>query len=544
MLVLVLVLVLDHGARAEPITGHVVDRATHQPVAGATIVVGDQLAATGDDGAFSVDVPPGSYTIDVTADWLKPAKQPVKLARGGSADVTIEVDQAEAPTGEQIEVKGFAPTAVGEIKVDAKLARAVPGGGDAAKIVQSLPSVARPSAGSTEIVVWGAAPNDTRVFVDGVPVPALYHVGGYRSAVGNDLIGDIHLTPAAFGVDRGRAIGGVIDIGLADPDKAPHWRAQADVLDGSLEGKTKLGDATIAAAVRQSWLDRAVGLIEDPKTLAPNAPLPRWSDGQLVVRAPLADDTVLTAWALGSLDFLDRSLASSDPSTAVDEQIDQRFARAQATIRRDRQDGYASAQLWIGHDRSSDDLVVGLIPANVAQQAWVGGARGVQQQRFADGPTVTAGVDLDGEVATIRRFGSLTIPAREGDLHIFGQPPGDDVAADDWHATTIDAATHVALDAHAGPVVATAGVRGDAWLLTASRLTPRVGATPSIGSQQILFTGDPRASVQWKLSDQVVLRADGGRYHQARAASDTSAVFGTPALGLEQAWHVIAGGQY
>jgi hypothetical protein len=287
-----------------------------------------------------------------------------------------------------------------------------------------------------------------------------------------------------------------------------------------------------------------VALIEDPRTLAPNAPLPRWTDAQVVVRAPLGDDTVMTAWAIGSLDSLDRTLVSSDPATQTDENIDQRMLRAQATIRHDRPDGYDSGTLWLGRDRASDDLQVGLIPANLAQDAWVGGARGVQQQRFAAGPTLTTGVDLDGELATIHRFGSLTIPAREGDLHIFGQPPGDDIAADDWRATTIDAAAHAALDAHAGPIVATAGVRADAWLLTASRLTPRVGSTPAIGSQQIIYTGDPRATVQWKLADDFVLRADGGRYHQARAASDTSAVFGTPNLGVEEAWHAIAGGQY
>src|SRR5205823_10742114 len=128
---------------------------------------------------------------------LRPVQRAIRLPRGGRVDVTIEVDPAEN-AGEQIEITDVAPTAIGEIKVDAKFARAVPGG-DTAKIVQSLPSVARPSAGSTEIVVWGAAPHDTRVFVDGVPVTALYHLGGYRAAVGNDLIGDIHLAPAAFG---------------------------------------------------------------------------------------------------------------------------------------------------------------------------------------------------------------------------------------------------------------------------------------------------------------------------------------------------------
>jgi hypothetical protein len=158
--------------------------------------------------------------------------------------------------------------------------------------------------------------------------------------------------------------------------------------------------------------------------------------------------------------------------------------------------------------------------------------------------TLTLGTDLDGQYAELSRLGSLTIPAREGDLHIFGQPPGDDVNADTWHATTIDAAGHAAVDIRSGPITALVGLRLDAWLLTASRLTPRVGSTPGIGFQDVTFTPDPRGSLQIRLSDDAAVRADAGRYHQAREASDTSAVFGTPGLGVEQAWHVTAGGQW
>ena len=81
-------------------------------------------------------------------------------------------------------------------------------------------------------------------------------------------------------------------------------------------------------------------------------------------------------------------------------------------------------------------------------------------------------------------------------------------------------------------------------MLEASRLTPRVGTTPGVGAQQLPWTLDPRASIQVRISDELGVRTDAGRYHQARAASDTSAVFGTPNLGLEQAWHVTAGGQW
>ncbi len=523
--------------------GTIVDRASRKPVAGAIVTIGGELAASDDDGTFAIAAAPGRYVVQVTAPWLVTWRGPIVVGRAG-LELAIEVEPSAQIGGEIVDVIDTAPSAPGQTKVDARLARALPGGGDAAKVVQSMPAVARPQAGSAEVVVWGAAPQDTRTFVDGVPVPALYHVGGYRSAVGNDLISDIRLTPAAFGVDRGRAIGGVIDIALADPASGPTLRAQADLLDVSLAGKTELGGTTIAAALRQSWLDRAIGLVSDPATLAPNAPLPRWSDAQLVARHAYDDRLVLTAWAIGSLDGLDRRLASDDPATRTTEHVDRRMMRAQITLRRDRDDGYDSVQLWAGRDSSLDDYQFGLVPADLQQHAWVAGARGVQQTRIANRATLTLGTDLDGELATLQRAGSLSVPAREGDLHIFGLPPGDDVAADRWGATTIDAAAHAMADVAVGRAIVTLGLRVDGWMLAASKIFPRVGTAPTIGEQAMAITEDPRASVQVRITDTAVARIDAGRYHQARAASDTSAVFGTPTLGLEAAWHVTAGGQW
>lgn len=530
------------AALAEPVRGKLVDAKTKAPVGGATLTAGNEFAASDDDGTFLIELPLGAITLVIDAPWLVTRRVPIVVKPG--LELVIEVDEAGEIKGETVIVEGIAPTAPGETRVDAKTARIVPGGGDAAKVVQSLPAVARPPTGSSEIVVWGAAPRDTRVFVDGVPVSALYHVGGYRSIVGNDLIGDLRLVPAAFGPDRGRAIGGVIDIALADPTKAPALRLQADPLDIGAAGKTTLGQATFAIAARRSWLDRAVDLVADPRELAPNAPLPKWSDAQLASKAKLTDDVTLTGWILTSGDTLDRTLASDDPATETSQTIEGHMHRAQITVRRDREDGFDSATIWGGYDTSADELRVGLIPANLHQRQFLGGARAIQQSRLSDRVSLTAGLDLDAEHSKYERHGSLSIPAREGDLRIFGQPPGDDVSADRWFATTIDLAGYTSIDLNIGRVTATLGARGDGWLLGASRLTPKVGTTPSIGSQEMRFTLDPRVAVTVRLGDELQVRSDAGRYHQARAGSDASAVFGTPNLALEQALHATLGGQF
>ena len=74
-------------AQAETLRGTVVAKATHEPVSGVTVTVGNELAATGDDGRFEMTLARGRYTVVVTADWLEPAKLPVMLDR--DREVTI-----------------------------------------------------------------------------------------------------------------------------------------------------------------------------------------------------------------------------------------------------------------------------------------------------------------------------------------------------------------------------------------------------------------------------------------------------------------------
>ena len=47
---------------------------------------------------------------------------------------------------------------------------------------------------------------------------------------------------------------------------------------------------------------------------------------------------------------------------------------------------------------------------------------------------------MQGTATSSRRSGSLDIPPREGDIFVFGRPPGDDVNADAWHNHILDVA--------------------------------------------------------------------------------------------------------
>ncbi len=532
--------------------GNVLDATTRQPVAGAVITItrraiAVELVASDDDGSFTFVAPPGSYQLEITAPWLTTRRLDVVLR---DRDVTMELlvtDDANKIGTEEILVQGVAATGVGRTTVTAKLGRNVPGGGDTLKVVQALPAVARPPAGSSNLIVWGAAPRDTRVFVDGVPVPALYHLGGYRAAVGNEAIEAVALSPAAFAADRGGAIGGIIDVIQQSAVDGPRLVVTADVLDLGGIVRTRQGRNAFAVGGRSSVLAPVVGAVVDTDRLGANAPLPTWADAQASWARPWRSSE-LRMWTIAARDRLKRTLPAADPAVQTTDDVASDMVRWAATLRHQGSATSSELTLWLGATEQSTSLQVGELSATRSNRAYALGARAAERSALSSHFDLTLGLDLEAEWAQLARRGSLSIPAREGDPRIFGQPPGDDVNTDNWRANTANAGAYAALTVAAARTLAVLGLRTETWLLTASRLTPRVGATPAIAAQDITVTVSPRGSVKIDLGKVaarlVQLRIDAGRYLQARAPEDTSAVFGSPNLGREQAWHATVGVQW
>src|SRR5262249_34970700 len=116
-----------------------------------------------------------------------------------------------------------------EVTVSATEGRHLAGSqGDPVKAVEALPGLARSAFGADELVLWGASPEDSRVLVDGVEIPSLFHGSGIRSTLHADFLQSVTLTPGAFGVDYGRAIGGLVRLeSRAIPSDRPHGAVEA-----------------------------------------------------------------------------------------------------------------------------------------------------------------------------------------------------------------------------------------------------------------------------------------------------------------------------
>lgn len=208
-------------AMAAPLAGTVMDGKSLQPIAGARIQVSGGEASTVADatGRFQFpDLAPGTIQLSIEADGYEPGSEEVELDQTGRRGLIIILFHP-GEYAELIEVTEQAPEdpdSPGEQKLERQELVRIPGArGDALTTLKNLPGVASVDAagsGPGMLVIRGSAPEDSKITIDGIEVPLLYHFFGLQSIIPSEFIESIDFQPGGFGVKEGRATGGLINI--------------------------------------------------------------------------------------------------------------------------------------------------------------------------------------------------------------------------------------------------------------------------------------------------------------------------------------------
>jgi hypothetical protein len=130
--------------------------------------------------------------------------------------------------------------------------------GDPLRVIQNLPGVARSPYGLGVLIVRGANPADTGVFVDMLSVPVLYHFLVGPSVLTPNLVDKIDFYPGGFGARYGRFSGGMVDVTLrSEVGRELHGGADINALDSSVFVEGPVGDGYRASiALRRSYIDQ------------------------------------------------------------------------------------------------------------------------------------------------------------------------------------------------------------------------------------------------------------------------------------------------
>lgn len=417
-------------------------------------------------------------------------------------------------------------------RADASVARQLPGTqGDAVRVVESLPGIGRSTFGSGELVVWGASPDMSRVYVDGVPIPLLFHGSGLRSTLNGFFVGGIELTPGSYGAEYGRALAGMVQIDTAPMREGLHGYAAVDLLDASAAMSVQLGERlTVGVGARYGLIDRLASVVASREALQ-YLSVPQYGDYQARVEYRPTDMSRLTAFVFGSRDSASNRF--DDPSRPRTLEREGEFHRASVRYTRQLDDGArVAASAWAGYDRSLRAESVGQYPSDLENASIRGGGRASWQRALTPWARLNVGVDVEALSASLSRRGSLLRPAREGDVSVFGQAPTPDLNADAWDVRQALVAPYIELPMSffGERLSVVAGLRLEGSLTDVSRRFPAVGDAPTYGTASLSLSPEPRLLVLGRVASWLQLKAAGGVYHAAPRPEDLSAVFGTPTL--------------
>ena len=348
----------------------------HRGIAGATVTLhdasgGERVATADPSGSYRFDgVPFGTYRVvvhaadyvdDEAAQSLEPGEEVTLVVRLAAVrTATVTTAPKKKPGEEDIEdviVRGEAPAReVTKRTMDERELLRIPGtNGDALRALQNLPGVARPPAIAGLLIVRGTSPQDTQIFVDGTNIPIAYHFGGLSAVVPTEMLSRIDFYPGNFSTQYGRALGGIVDIGIRDPsppcpagtprkqgtltDTTPgatcgiHGLAQADLIDfRALAEGPIAGGWSFAAAARRSWVDVWLGPVLTA-TGATVTAAPVYYDWQALIQKDWSKNQQFRLMFFGSddrIDILNQTTGQGSPSLVGDIYFHTFFWRVQA----------------------------------------------------------------------------------------------------------------------------------------------------------------------------------------------------------------------
>jgi hypothetical protein len=392
--------------------------------------------------------------------------------------------------------------------------RQMPGSfGDAFRAIEALPGVIPLVSGLPYFLVRGAPPGNTGFFVDGVRVPALFHLGVGAAVVHPGLVDRVDLYPGGYPARFGRFTGGILTGEIARvPDRA-YGEASVRLLDaGALAGTPfAQGRGDVLASGRYGYPGPLLSLF------APQIGLAYW-DYQSRVRWRPSERDEIGAFVFGSYDSLSqRNSATGNMDELLGIQfhrVDLRWDRATSPT------GSLRVALTLGYDRSAAGngtrtsvTYAGSTPV-VSSTSTVDSIESQSLRLRAEwaerlSPELETHVGSDVEIEPFH----VVVP-NSGPVSGSATTSAIGTSTGDISQVDVNGGLYAELDWRAAPRVdLRPGVRLDAFTSRSLSGSPLLGG--DTGSGRAVGAFDPRLSARWQMTPAVAWLAALGVAHQA-----------------------------
>ncbi len=439
---------------------------------------------------------------------------------GGEASPDDVPDEELASFGVRATVDRPEAGAASRITLTGAELSTVPGTfGEPLRVVATLPGVVRSPFGLGFFLVRGANLQNTGFFVDGFPVPILYHFGAGPAVISSRLVTRLRFYPGGYPTSLGRFSAGVVTLESGIPEGVDRFRVEAevDLLRASLLAIVPFDRGNVSIAFRRSYYELLLPLIVPGLEVS-------YTDYQLRGEVRIDERLSVSLFLFGSDDLLDQSgaIGGGTTSEGSSTRVNYNFQRAIARL-----------DLRLGPD--SFIRLSGALGRNGTSF----GSRSTDTTMAMDMESFDAGLRLDASIpvapwlrtnfgidAAGTAFGiHVTAPSATG-LGEYPRPLFDP------QLLQLDARVARSLPAlyaegilKLAPVEVSLGARVE--LLRWGTLTD--------------VSADPRLVARVEVAPEVTLKAATGLFMQPPATFQTIAQGGNPALGPERSWQSSVG---
>ena len=514
--------------------GVILEAGVREPIVGAVISVNGKAVARSDaTGRFEVrGLPPGQVKVSISSAY----HETYTLRELILEDIVLVaryylVRVSDNPF--QTVVRGkIDRREVARIQLSREELSKVPGTfGDPIRVIENLPGMARTPGGlGGSLLVRGANPDDSQVYIDGIEVPLIYHFGGLTSIINAEFLENIDFYPGGFSARYGRAIAGIVDVKTRDLDcKIIHGSAKIDLVDSTAYICVPLGEWTVAAAARRSYVDVLIPKIleriprgEDEGSLTL---VPVYWDYQLKAQGKINQHT-LDVFLFGSRDRFKLLRSTSDEDNAINfgVRIEQHRALLRDRFRISPKATFTSSltpsRTMIQFRSQSEELDF--------DNSFILDTHGLEwreelEVELFDGVLFSAGMDLDFQLATIRL--NFPIPT---ELKQFETPVFD-------FTNTQSFSEHYKSFNH--------GYWAEFVLEPSAGLKIIPGLRLQRFDQGAMqdFSVQPRITGRWQVNERTVLKGAFGIYDKAPEPRFVSRTSGNPNLLPLRAQHYVLG---
>ncbi len=375
---------------AAPITivvrGRILARGTRAPQEGAALFFGkEQIGEADRTGAFEIAMPPGRHRVQVQQPGFKAEDVFVVVDANDHREFVIRLTPRQ--TGQSYETVVVAPEKQAErIALREEELTRTPGSlGDPLRVIESLPGVSQVVWPAALYTVRGANPGNTGFFLDGVRLPALYHLALGPSVIHPYFIESVDFYPGGYPARFGRYVSGVVSAQTRTP-RADTVHASADLrlfdAGGIVVVPFNENRTTVSLAGRVSYTAYLLS------KLSPDFTMGYW-DYQSRIEHRLGPGR-LTLFAYGSGDVLERKSTPTKPVDPISVRL--QFHRVNLGWNGMVAGGRLQSAVLYGRDQSQSFIpIVNNLPVAVSSHLALG------RLNYSHGLSETTSIEVGGD---------------------------------------------------------------------------------------------------------------------------------------------------